>query len=192
MPRARRSSSLVSIILAVTACTAHEPPPRIHAPDEPAPALAEWKGPVAQPEEPEEPAPAQPEPAQPEPEALEPEQPPGPVKVAESPAEDAYESGKRSALAAIKDDSLGLETFGYPAPCRQQYRRILLRDYKVRLYEVAGCVIDDGILQHEVAGCVIDDGILQHARGYNEVMSQEIARRHGEDALERAAKKAGC
>ncbi|MDC0719453.1 hypothetical protein POL25_21285 [Nannocystis sp. bb15-2] len=104
--------------------------------------------------------------------------PDGRVKQIESPEVDAYEQGKRDALAAIARDSLGLETYGYPAPCRYKYAQILRQDYKVWL--------------HEVAGCVIDETIAGHARGYNEVMHAEIERRHGPKVFEKASRKAGC
>lgn len=102
----------------------------------------------------------------------------GPVKQVESLADDAYERGKREAKAAIAENELGIETYGYPAACRYKYAQILREQYKVTL--------------REVAGCVIDDTIAEHARGYNEVMEAEIVRRYGPDVFEKVSRKAGC
>ncbi|MDC0671223.1 hypothetical protein [Nannocystis radixulma] len=49
-----------------------------------------------------------------------------------------------------------------------------------------------GVRVYEVAGCVIDKSIAAHALGYNEVMEAEIVRRHGADVFERAECEAGC
>jgi len=100
------------------------------------------------------------------------------VETSEAAALPPYEQGKQDALAAIERDELAIETFGYPARCRHAYARVLADTYKVRL--------------REVAGCVVDSTILEHARGYNEVMQAEIERRYGADAFERAAAAAGC
>lgn len=180
MSRARRSSVLAALLF-TAGCTAHEPPPRVHVPDDPAPQLAEWRGPVvaapsgdaADAADAETPVTVTASPTGREADGAEPA-----VKVAESPEADAYERGKRDARVAIARGRLGLETFGYPASCRGHYARILREQYDVGLYEVAGCVVNGSI--------------LGHARGYNEVMTAEIERRHGADALDRAARKAGC
>lgn len=156
----------VLVALSLVSCAAHEPPARLHVPDEPA---RELDAPTA----PEAPPPLAAEPVA-EPES----EPERPVKTVDSPESDAYEQGRRAAQAAIERGDLGLETFGYPAPCRYKYAQILAKDYKVRL--------------HEVAGCVVDSTIVQHARGYNEVMRAEIQRRHGNDVFEKAAAAAGC
>jgi hypothetical protein len=175
-----RSPLLLAALVSI-ACAAHEPAPRLRVPDVPAP--AEWAGrrvPSAAPEagatggadEPEPPA----ERGVVVADAGAPEG--GAVKQVESPAAEAYEEGKRAAQWAITENRLGLETFGYPARCRREYSRILWEKYKVQLLEVAGCVVDDTI--------------VEHARGYNEVMEAEIVRRHGPDVFERASTQAGC
>ncbi|MBZ5710573.1 hypothetical protein [Nannocystis pusilla] len=96
----------------------------------------------------------------------------------DSPEEDGREQGKRDAQAAIASDELGLEAFGDPAPCRYRLMKVMLERYRVRIYEVAGCVIDK---------C-----IAEHAAGYDEVMEAEIVRRRGADVFERAEREAGC
>lgn len=157
--------SLPLVVLVVSACAAHEPPPRIHEPDEPRPAQVEPEVRVVPETPPIEDA------------------PPGeaatePVKVVDSSEEDALEQGKRDAQAAIATNELGLETFGYPAPCRYRFIKVMHERYGVRV--------------REVAGCVIDKSIAAHAVGYNEVMEAEIVRRHGADVFERAEREAGC
>ncbi|WP_434415497.1 hypothetical protein [Nannocystis pusilla] len=169
-------SSLLLVVLMSLACTAHEPPPRIRTPDEPAQEpWSERQVPSAVQETDatggaddsvaDVPAPVLASEA-------------APVKQVESLAEDAYERGKGDAQAAIDRNELALETFGYPAACRYEYARILREQYKVTL--------------REVAGCVIDDTIAEHARGYNEVMEAEIMRRHGPDVFKKVSRKAGC
>lgn len=149
------------VALSLIACAAHEPAPRPRAPDTP----------PARPPEP----PMGPEPA--------PLLAPEPVVVAEVETRGAatlppYERGKQDALAAIERDELEIETFGHPARCRSAYAQILADTYKVRL--------------REVAGCIVDSTILEHARGYNEVMQAEIERRYGADTFKKAAAAAGC
>lgn len=192
MTRARRSSVLALVLAAAPGCTAHEPRPRLQVPEEPAPALAEWRGPIVADlaeetasEQEAEPArrrgereAASEQGAEPAPGAEGEAEEARPVKVAESPESDHYERGKRNARAAIARGHLGLETFGYPLACLDEYAKILSRDYGVQL--------------HKVAGCMVEYSILEHARGYNEVMSAEITRRFGADALDRAGRKAGC
>ncbi|PCC66503.1 hypothetical protein SAMN02745121_00768 [Nannocystis exedens] len=169
---------LLLAALVSTACAAHEPAPQIRVPDEAAPVQA-GEGrqvPSAAPEaagtgaadEAEAPAAA----------AEDQAGDGGPVKQVESLAAAAYEDGKRAAQSAITQNQLGLETFGYPARCRREYSRILWEKYKVVL--------------REVAGCVVDETIVEHARGYNEVMEAEIVRRHGADVFEKVSKQAGC
>ncbi|MCY1006738.1 hypothetical protein OV079_14490 [Nannocystis pusilla] len=186
-------SSLLLVALMSLACTAHEPPPRIRVPDEPA--QEPWVGrqvPSAVQEtegagDADAPAPVAGEAGQDGPvKRVEPladgsladvgapvvageAAQDGPVKQVESLAEDAYERGKGDARAAVARNELALETYGYPAACRYEYARILREQYKVTL--------------REVAGCVIDETIAEHARGYNEVMEAEIVRRHGPDVF---------
>ncbi|MDC0671224.1 hypothetical protein [Nannocystis radixulma] len=86
--------SLPLAVLVVSACAAHEPPPRIHEPDESRPAQVEPEVRVV-----------------PEAPAIE-DAPPGEavtetVKVVDSPEEDAREQGKRDAQAAIARNELG-------------------------------------------------------------------------------------
>ncbi|WAS98350.1 hypothetical protein [Nannocystis punicea] len=171
---------LLLAALMSTACAAHEPAPRIRMPDEPAPAQAEWDArqvPDAAPEVGGTGDTDEPEPSGEAPVVAEaPED--GPVKEVESLAADAYERGKQAALRSIARNELGLETFGYPARCRSEYARILREKYKVEL--------------HTVAGCVIDETILEHARGYNEVMEAEITRRYGASVFNKVSRQAGC
>lgn len=177
MSRVRRSSALVALIVAAASgCAAHEPRPRLHVPDEPAPPLAEWRGPIVA-----EVAPAAeppPPPAEPEADAREPAPPTEPVKLAESPAQEAYERGKLGAREDLAAGRLRVEVFGAPAWCRWEYARILRAEYDVDM--------------HEVLGCAVTDEIFEHTRGYNEVMAAEIQRRHGKDVFAEALRKAGC
>jgi hypothetical protein len=88
------------------------------------------------------------------------------------------EVGRRDAMATILDGRLMLEGFGSPSLCDEGLAEILLKEYAIVLARVAGC---------EVEAAIVD-----HARGFNEVMEREIARRHGPDALAEAARRAGC
>lgn len=106
------------------------------------------------------------------------EPPPADEPTPEDAKREHYERGKQDATRLIAGGSLSLEIFGYPGPCRDAYARALHADYDI------GLVV--------VADCVVDAATLAHATGYNEVMEAEIARRHGEDALTKAARKAGC
>ncbi|MFZ6183980.1 hypothetical protein [Nannocystis pusilla] len=172
-------SSLLLVVLMSLACTAHEPPPRIRVPDEPAQEPSNGRQVPSAVQETDGAGDADDAPADGSaPVVAGDVAQDGPVKQVESLADDAYERGKREASAAIAENELGLETYGYPAACRYEYARILREQYKVTL--------------REVAGCVIDETIAEHARGYNEVMEAEIARRHGPDVFEKVSRKAGC
>jgi hypothetical protein len=91
---------------------------------------------------------------------------------------DACAAGRKDAETHIAGDVLMPEAFGYPAPCREEYERILQDRY--------------GVTLNAVAGCVVNSWILDHARCYNETMEAEIARRYGRALLEQVAKDAGC
>jgi hypothetical protein len=96
----------------------------------------------------------------------------------EAELSDACRAGRDDAATHIAADILMLEVYGYPSSCRASYAHILEDRF--------------GISLNMVSGCVVNDWILDHARCYNETMTAEVARRHGQHALERASEDAGC
>jgi hypothetical protein len=80
--------------------------------------------------------------------------------------------GRADALKEIAEGRLALETMGLPPVSRGAYRDILKERHGIQL--------------RAVAGCIVNSTITGHARGFNEVMTAEIAKRFGPDALEKA------
>src|SRR5215813_14050164 len=77
----------------------------------------------------------------------------------------SYISGQSQAKHDLEEGRLELETAGLPGAWTLDYERLLLERY--------------GIRSRAVAGCLVNDQILDHARGYNEVMEREAERRFG-------------
>jgi len=85
--------------------------------------------------------------------------------------------GRTDARKDLQAGNLRLETMGLPpAPWEGAYERLLKERY--------------GIRYSWVAGCVVSEGIIGHAKGYNEIMEAEIARKFGDDVLKKTADEA--
>lgn len=85
--------------------------------------------------------------------------------------------GRADARKDLKAGNLKVETMGPPpAPWEKTYERLLKEWY--------------GIKFDWVAGCVVSERVIGHAKGYNEIMGKEIARKYGEDALKKTADEA--
>ena len=59
------------------------------------------------------------------------------------------------------------QTFGYPAPWRGEYGRLLKERYGVQL--------------NPVAGCCVTDSLVEYVRGYNEVSCRLFSKKYGRD-----------
>jgi hypothetical protein len=80
--------------------------------------------------------------------------------------------GQADALKEIAEGRLALETMGLPAVWRGTYMDLLKERHGIQL--------------RAVAGCIVNSSITGHARGFNEIMTAEIAKRYGADALDKA------
>jgi hypothetical protein len=79
--------------------------------------------------------------------------------------------GQADALKEIAEGRLALETMGLPAVWRGTYMDLLKERHGIQL--------------RAVAGCIVNSSITGHARGFNEIMTAEIAKRFGADALDK-------
>jgi hypothetical protein len=82
-------------------------------------------------------------------------------------------------IAAWADHARGhyeVQTFGYPAPWRAEYRRLLRERY--------------GVEVHAVAGCVVTEDLVWYVRGYNSVSRPRIQARFGKDIFAECAEEA--
>ncbi len=77
--------------------------------------------------------------------------------------------GRTDALKELEKGVLALETMGLPPVSRRAYIDLLKERHGIQL--------------RVVAGCLVNSSITGHARGFNEVMMEEIAKRFGADAL---------
>lgn len=84
--------------------------------------------------------------------------------------------GRAEAERNLAAGKLGLKTYGLPAPWSWKYRDIAREKL--------------GVEFNAVAGCVVDDELVERAAGYNEPMQREIDRRHGPGALQKLAEVA--
>jgi hypothetical protein len=88
----------------------------------------------------------------------------------------ATSKGKADAKSDLAAGKLAIETAGMPAPWRSTYARLLRERHGIEILEVAGCIVDEGT--------------MQHINAYNGVMKAEISRRFGADTLEKTAEEA--
>ena len=85
--------------------------------------------------------------------------------------------GRADARKDLQAGKLRVETMGFPpAPWEKTHERLLKERY--------------GIEFQWVADCVVSEGIIGHAKGYNEIMTAEIARKFGDDVLKKTADEA--
>jgi hypothetical protein len=89
---------------------------------------------------------------------------------------DSYRAGKEAAAKDLKQGILAVETYGLPMPSYGEYENLLKKNYHIEL--------------RPIAGCVVDDDILNHVKGYNEVSKAEIHRRFGKDVFEKTMTEA--
>jgi hypothetical protein len=90
---------------------------------------------------------------------------------------DACESGRASAQREIEsDDYLSLGHF-MQQHCQNEFEWVMLQDYGVLV---------------STSDCLVSSWSLVHSQCHDELIEAEIARRHGADAIQRAAAKAGC
>lgn len=89
---------------------------------------------------------------------------------------DEYKRGKQEAHRDLKAGKMMVKTFGLPQPWIGTYRDILRSQY--------------GVEDEAIAGCIVDDGILDYSRGYNEVSKAFIQKNYKMDIFEKAAEEA--
>jgi hypothetical protein len=156
--------SMLSVAALVTACGGSPAPEPETAPNETA-------------AEPGEDAPAS-EPGRTAEEPT-PEAPPRDTAPAPAPAEQvdfADRDGAAEALRDIASGALSLKTFGYPAPARFEYGKLLEAELGVKL--------------DAVAGCVVTEALIDFVREYNAVMEDHLEAKHGADVLEKLWRRA--
>ena len=88
----------------------------------------------------------------------------------------AYQAGRADAEQDVCVGRLAIEVFGLPSFWESDYANILEQRYHIQI--------------KRVAGCCVNDQIIDHARGYNEVMEAEIQRRFGAGVLEKVEAEA--
>ena len=84
----------------------------------------------------------------------------------------AYYSGKIEARLDLLRGEYNIRTYGASGARRDKYQEILLREYRVKLVAVAGCIVTNEL--------------VEEAGGYNEVSEAAIEGRYGQGTLERA------
>jgi hypothetical protein len=89
----------------------------------------------------------------------------------EAPATAQIRAGWAEAERDIGAGTLKLKVFGYPPPWYREYARLLKAWFGVK------CDV--------VGGCVVSAELINNAAGYNDCMEREIAKRFGQDALEK-------
>ena len=76
----------------------------------------------------------------------------------------AAQKGKSDALEEISKGNLVLEAYGIKRITRPSENEVLLEEH--------------GIEIRYVAGCVVDNKIINHAKGFNKVMKKAIQEQH--------------
>jgi hypothetical protein len=84
--------------------------------------------------------------------------------------------GRKQAKSDIAAGKLCLKTYGLPPEWTWKYESMAKEKY--------------GVEFDAVAGCVVNDELMERTDGYNELMLQEIKRRFGPNALEKLAEEA--
>lgn len=87
----------------------------------------------------------------------------------------AYEKGRKQAGEEISRNVLAIEQPGLPAPWMADYMAKLSKDYHIAV---------------RLTGCVMTPDTISFQQGFNEVMVEEIEKRHGKDVLRKAAEEA--
>ena len=87
-----------------------------------------------------------------------------------------YQKGQQEALEDIKADKLKMKTLGRPVSWFQEWREILLKEYKIQI--------------EMIAGCMVSDEEVDYANGYNNISEAEIKKRFGETIFEKTFDKA--
>jgi hypothetical protein len=82
----------------------------------------------------------------------------------------SYSSGVREAYADHARGHYEIKTYGIPAPWDDECDRLLQEKYRVRLRQVAGCVVS-----HQFSAYV---------RGYNEASTRLLREKYGRDVFE--------
>ena len=84
--------------------------------------------------------------------------------------------GRSEAEKDLAAGQLRLKIYGLPFPWDRKYREMA--------WERLGVELDF------VAGCIVDDELVERVAGYNEPMQREIDRRHGPGAMDKLAEAA--
>ncbi|WP_432798090.1 hypothetical protein [Poriferisphaera sp. WC338] len=76
----------------------------------------------------------------------------------------------------IDNNHLEIRTYGLPHPASTQYQEILLQKYNIHI--------------NMVAGCIVDEQIIQTTKAYNTVMEAEITKRFAPNIFDQAWEEA--
>jgi hypothetical protein len=80
-----------------------------------------------------------------------------------------WPSGFIQAKIDISRGVLAHRTYGSPVSWYDQYAVLLADRYKIRL--------------ERVAGCIVDDRLVERTRGYNQTMEKRALEKHGKDVF---------
>ena len=85
-------------------------------------------------------------------------------------SEYGHRNGKREALNDIRNNDISIKAFGLPHPATAIYAEILKEKINVRY--------------HAIAGCVVDQALVDYANSYNSVVDHYLQERYGKDILQ--------
>jgi hypothetical protein len=87
-----------------------------------------------------------------------------------------HRNGKREALNDIRNNDISIKAFGLPHPATAIYAEILKEKIDVR-YDA-------------IAGCAVDQALVEYANSYNSVVDHYLQDRYGKDILQTLWKEA--
>jgi len=91
-------------------------------------------------------------------------------------SEYGHRNGKQEALNDIRENHISIKGFGLPHPATAIYAEILKEKLDVRF--------------DTIAGCVVDQPLVDYANSYNSVVDQYLQERYGKDILQTLWKEA--